>query len=455
MFDTWRSGEAAVIGLGRSGRAVALLLAQRGVRVYASDAGRAPSLGDAVDALRARGIDAEGGTHDLARIARATVVVVSPGVPPNAPPLAAARAAGVPIVSEIEVALQALPHTRVIATTGTNGKTTTTALIAHLLKGMGLDAVAAGNIGTPLATFALREKPPAWVALEISSFQLHDTPSLAPDVGVLTTLSPDHLDRYERVEAYYADKARLFANATPASRWVSTADVAAVRAMVAGVPGTHGTFSVTARDADAWYDRDVRELIVQHEVLLERDQLPLLGDHNVANALCAALAVTLADAAHTTPTARAQMAAALRSFSALTHRLEPVGEFGGVLWINDSKATNLDSTAVAVAGMTRPTILLLGGRHKGAPYHGLADVLRGRVKLVLAYGEAAPIIEADLAGIVPVERCGSAFPSVIARARALADPGDVVLLSPACSSFDMFDNYEVRGAEFRRLAAPR
>jgi UDP-N-acetylmuramoylalanine--D-glutamate ligase len=145
----------------------------------------------------------------------------------------------------------------------------------------------------------------------------------------------------------------------------------------------------------------------------------------------------------------------LRSFRALAHRLEPVGEYAGVQWINDSKATNVDSTRVAIDGMTRPTVLLLGGRHKGTPYSSLADVIRPHVKVVLAFGEAAAIVEQDLARVVPVERCGSSFESVIARARALAVPGDAVLLSPACSSYDMFDNYEVRGAEFRRLAAPR
>jgi UDP-N-acetylmuramoylalanine--D-glutamate ligase len=455
MADAWRAGEAAVLGLGRSGRAAALLLAKQGRPVYASDAGRTPAVDEAAAALAASGIDAQAGGHDLDRIARAAVVVVSPGIPPEAAPLAAARAAGVPIVSEIEVALRAMPDAAVIAITGTNGKTTTTALVAQLLQALGHDAVAAGNIGTPLATFALRERPPAWVALEISSFQLHDTPSIAPRVGVLTALAPDHLDRYPDVATYYADKARLFANATPASRWVHTLDNADVRAMVAGVPGQHATFSVSARDADAWYDRDVDELIVQHEVLLRRAELPLLGDHNVANALAAALAVTIADPAHAHPDVPARLAGGLRGFRALAHRLEPVGEAGGVLWINDSKATNLDSTRVAIAGMTRPTVLLLGGRHKGTSYATLADLLPGPVKVVLAYGEAAPLIEADLAGLVPVERGPADFASVVARARALAEPGDAVLLSPACSSYDMFEHYEARGAEFRRLALPR
>ncbi len=455
MFDTWSGREAAVIGLGRSGRAAALLLAQHGVDVYASDSGSTPALADSAAAIATAGIATQVGGHDLARIARACVLVVSPGVPPDAPPLTAARAAGVAIVSELDLALTALPEAAIIAVTGTNGKSTTTALIAHLLRALGHDAVAAGNIGIPLSTFARRPTPPAWFALEVSSFQLHDTQRLAPRVGVLTTLSPDHLDRYDSLEAYHADKARLFQHATPASRWVSNADQPAVRAMVAGVAGTHATFSTEARDADAWFDRDVGELIVDHEVLLPRHELALLGDHNVANVFAAALAVTRADPGHAHPSARARLADAVRSFTALTHRLEPVGEVDGVLWINDSKATNVDSATVAVAGMQRPTILLLGGRHKGSSYRALAPVLAPWVRQVVAFGEAAPLIEADLAGLVPVERCEGGFASVIARARALAQRGDAVLLSPACSSFDMFENYEVRGAEFRRLVLPR
>jgi UDP-N-acetylmuramoylalanine--D-glutamate ligase len=187
--------------------------------------------------------------------------------------------------------------------------------------------------------------------------------------------------------------------------------------------------------------------------LLPRRELTLFGDHNVANALAASLAVMVADEAYRTPAARKKIADGLRSFRALKHRLEVAGEFGGVLWINDSKATNVSSTLVAVEGMTRPTILLLGGRHKGEPYTSLAPAIKRTCKMVLAYGESAPIVEQDLNGLVPLERLGSDFAQVIARARALATAGDAVLLSPACSSYDMFKNYEERGATFKRLAA--
>jgi UDP-N-acetylmuramoylalanine--D-glutamate ligase len=448
-----RDGEVAVIGLGRSGRAAALLLAQQGIRVYASDGGSKGDVVEAAAALAQRGIATQAGGHDLDRIARAALVVVSPGVAPTAPALVAAHNARVPVVSEVEVALGALPDAKIIAVTGTNGKTTTTALIAHLLTALGHDAVAAGNIGTPLAAFAQRPHPPGWFALEMSSFQLHDTPGLAPAVGVLTNLTPDHLDRYASVAEYYADKALLFENAAAPSLWVWNADSDPVREMTANVPGEHRTFSVVRRDTDGWYDRESGTLMLHGTPLVPRAELSLLGDHNVANALAASLAVAAVDPAHRTEEARARIADGLRSFRALAHRLEIVGEYAGVQWINDSKATNVDSARVAIAGMSRPTVLLLGGRHKGEPYTSLAEAIRQHVRIVLAYGEAAAQVQADLAGVVPVERLGSSFEQVMARARALAARGDAVLLSPACSSYDMFDNYEVRGAEFRRLAA--
>jgi len=335
-------------------------------------------------------------------------------------------------VSEIEIALRLLPRTRYVAVTGTNGKTTTTAMVGHLLRAVGRDAIDAGNIGTALSEVALADHHPEWIALEMSSFQLHDTPGMSPAVGVLTNLSPDHLDRYASVEEYYADKALLFRNAGPESRWVVNGDDPEVARMSAGVVGRRYRFSLADAEADGWYrtgDGRPPELVVLGRPLIRRDELRLFGDHNVANALAASLAVMVADPAHREE--RERLADGLRSFRALAHRLEAAGEFGGVLWINDSKATNVSSALVAVHGMTRPTILLLGGRHKGEPYTALAEPLRRVGKRVLAYGESAPIIERDLGNLVPLERLGSNFEEVIARARALAEPGDVVLLSPA------------------------
>jgi len=451
-----QAGEVAVIGLGASGMAAARLLVRAGARVYVSDAGRGGRVQQAASTLRAEGIDAEAGRHDLERIARAGTVVGSPGEPPTAPPVAAAHARGISVVSEVALALRALPALSYIATTGTNGKTTVTALIGHLLRAVGEDAVEAGNIGTPLAEIAMRPTPPGWASLELSSFQLHDTPSVAPTVAVLTNLSPDHLDRYDSLDAYYGDKMRVFVNATAASVRVVNSDDPEVMRRSAGFPGRALRFSLSDAFAEAWYDRGHDRLMLAGAPLLARADLHLLGDHNVANALCAALAVWAADAAHQTATARAQLAEGLRTFRAIPHRVEPVGEVDGVLWVNDSKATNVGAARVALEGMTRPVILLLGGRHKGEPYTGLLEGIRAHGKAVLAYGEAAEQVVADLGAHlpthVPVERLGSSFEDVIARARALAVPGDVVLLAPACSSYDMFTDYLHRGETFRRLA---
>jgi UDP-N-acetylmuramoylalanine--D-glutamate ligase len=461
IFRGRPAGEIAVIGLGKSGRAVAELLARDGHRVYASDAGGGDAARASAETLATLGVDVQVGAHDLARVAAAALVVASPGVPPDAPPLAAAKRAGVPVVGEIEVALHYLPGLRTIAVTGTNGKTTTTALIGHLMRALGRDAIDAGNIGTPLADLALRDRPPQWAALELSSFQLHDTPSIDPTVGVVTNLSPDHLDRYASLDDYFADKARLFANAHAGSRWVLNADDAEVltlhrRVGLDRLAGTALAFSVRDDErAEFSFDRASNALVFRRDPFLGRQELPLLGDHNVANALAATAAVWAAVGRDGPDAADfwARVADALRGFRALKHRMEPVGTYGGVTWINDSKATNVSSTLVAVQGMTRPYVLLLGGRHKGEPYTGLAEPFRRHGKVVLAYGEAAPEVEHDLAALVRVERAGSDFAEVMARARALTEPGDAVLLSPACSSFDMFRNYEERGAEFRRLAA--
>ncbi len=445
-------GEIAVLGLGRSGVAAAELLHRHGARVYASDAGTGDALRAAAASLSALGVSAEVGKHDLERITRSAALVVSPGVPPQAAPLVAARSAGVTVISEVELALQAMPGVPCIAVTGTNGKTTVTALIAHLLRAMGHAAVEAGNIGTPLSAVALGATRPAWVSLELSSFQLHDTPSVAPVVAVLTNLAPDHLDRYDSLEAYYADKALLFKNATATSvRVVNAEDPDSLR-LTAGVPGIARSFSVDGARADAAYDAATQTLMLDGSPLLERALWPLLGAHNVANALAAALAVWQALPTERTTAGRARLAGGLRSFRALPHRLEPIGERDGVLWVNDSKATNVGAARVAIAAMERPTILLLGGRHKGEPYTGLLDAIAGKVRTVLAFGEASSKVKADLQGRVAVEECGSSFSSVIARAREIARPGDVVLLAPACSSYDMFTNYEERGAAFRQLA---
>ena len=449
--EAWRHGEVAVIGLARSGDAASRLLRARHATVYASDSAKTPEVESIASALRTSGVDAQTGGHDLARIARAALVVTSPGISPDAPPIMAARRAGVPVISELELGLSVLKGIRYVAVTGTNGKSTVTSMVGHLLRSLGHDAVVAGNIGTPICQVAMQAHQPAWFALEVSSYQLHDTPSIAPAVGVLTNLSPDHLDRYADVESYYRDKSLLFRNATSSSRWVVNADDSAALGMARVASGELLRFSGEGRFCDAFYDRQHGSLIVLDEPLLSRAELPLLGDHNVGNALAAALAVMSADEAHTSINARKRIAAGLRTMAPLHHRLETVADTNGVLWVNDSKATNVAAAKVGISAMTRPTVLLLGGRHAGEPYTELAEPIRKRCKAVLAFGESAEIIQQDLGGVAPILRLGASFPEVVSRARELAAPGDCVLLSPACKSFDMFTNYEDRGRTFARL----
>jgi UDP-N-acetylmuramoylalanine--D-glutamate ligase len=449
-FARWRASgrEAAVIGLGKSGVAAALLLRREGLRVYASDGAQDLTKTAGAEAplierrLRDAGIDFQLGGHDLERIGRAGVCVVSPGVPPGAPPLQAARDAGVPVVSELDVGYAGLPGVRFAVITGTNGKTTTTALTGHLLQAAGFRTVTAGNIGTPLARVALDGARPEWVALEVSSFQLHDTFDLVPAIGAMTNLAPDHLDRYASLEEYYADKDRLYRNANAASCWVTNGDDPEVERRASGRRGDRLRFRLAAR-ADGWYDREARRLRLADQELLPRERFPLLGDHNVANALCAALIATRAGGEPE------RIAEGLASFRALPHRMEPVAEVNGVLWINDSKATNVASTMVAVQAMERPFVLLLGGRHKGEPYTALAEPAAARCRGVIAYGESRDIVVHDLESRLPVIKKGSDFAEVLAAAAALVRPGEAVLLSPACSSYDMFRNYEDRGAQFR------
>lgn len=446
-FERWRVGgrEVAVIGLGRSGVAAGRLLRREGIPVYASDSATRPdkSVGEAgLAALRESGAEVQLGGHDLERIGRAGLCVVSPGVPPGAAPLGAARKARVSVISELDVGYAALAGVRFAVITGTNGKTTTTALTAHLLRAAGIRSLAAGNIGQPLAQVALDGDRLEWIVLEVSSFQLHDTYELVPSIGATTNLAPDHLDRYATLEEYFADKDLLYRNASPASCWVLNADDVEVRRRAAGRPGTALEFS-TGRRADAWYDRELRQLMLGDTPLLRRDQLALFGDHNVANALCAALIARQAGAG------LSAVAAGLVSFRALPHRMEPIREVGGVLWINDSKATNVSSTLVAVEALERPFVLLLGGRHKGEPYTALGRAAGTRCRGVIAYGESRDLVVNDLASLVPVVGAGTDFAEVLRQARAMARPGDAVLLSPACSSYDMFSNYEDRGAQFR------
>jgi UDP-N-acetylmuramoylalanine--D-glutamate ligase len=444
-----RLRKIAVLGLARSGRAAAELALAKGIEVYASDASKNDDLQNVARELGSLGADVELGGSDVNKLANVDAVVVSPGIPPKAPPLNDPRLARVQRISEIEFAFRFL-SARVIAITGTNGKSTTTALVGHLLNNGGISAVVAGNIGNALSNVALLDKQPTWAVVEVSSFQLADIVDFAPNIGALLNLAPDHLDRYDSVESYYADKQRLFTHSSIDTIWVLNGDDPAVMDLARDAEGrkllfrTNGALEEGEHGA---FISDEGQLTLKVDALNMRlvhvNALPLLGRHNQANALAAALI------AIGTGIPLPSLCDGLRSFRGLPHRLQVVGEVNGVQWINDSKATNVASATVALQSMTRPTVLLLGGRHKGEPYTALLPHMQS-VKKVLAYGEAAPVIAGDLEGNVDVEYVQGTFDDVMTRAASLATSGDAVLLSPACSSFDMFRNYEERGDAFVR-----
>lgn len=446
----------AVIGLGASGVAAARLAVEKGGDVYVSDT----RTNDAVAArgadLRAMGVAVELGGHDVDRMAGAGIVVASPGIPRDAPVLRALAERGVRWISEPELAARFYTGS-LIAITGTNGKTTTTLLVEHLLRASGIAAAAGGNVGGGLAPPASQlagAEQPDWIVLEMSSFQLAGADAFRPDIGVVTNLSPDHLDRYGSVADYYADKARLFHNADESSMWVLPTGDPEVEELVGAAPGRRFRFG--GPDGDAFVDDGVMTLrpLGDIEPLIPVEDFPLLGAHNVTNALAAALTARLAGAAP------GGIAAGLGSARALPHRLEPVRDDGGVLWVNDSKATNVAATKSALRSLDRPVVLLLGGKDKGEDFSALVPAMVGRVRCVLVYGAVAERAADELSsalrertpGAVVVERVEGGLDSVVARAAEVAREGDAILLSPACSSYDMYESYEDRGRHFTELA---
>ncbi len=458
MKEERDTNKVAVIGLGASGDAAARLALLKGAKVHVTDANSEDPVAARGTALRDLGAEVRLGGHDIEAIASADTVVVSPGIPPRAPVLAALRARGVAWVSEPEFACRFISSPLTIVT-GTNGKTTTAALCAHLLREAGVDVALGGNIGgglgPPASTLAATDPAADRIVLELSSFQLADIRDLTPDVGVMTNLGVDHMDRYATVADYHRDKRRLFEAGDGNTTWVVNGDDPAVLAMAGGVPGTHLAFSTETTQTPGAFlsggdlmldcgDRDgPRRVAASCDVRL-------LGRHNLANALAALLAAAASGGGSATAPA------ALRSFPPLPHRLEPVGTFGGVLWVNDSKATNVAAAASALASLDGPIVMLVGGTDKGEDFGGLVPATRGRVHTVVVYGSAGARAGAEIGaavgGGVVVRRIEGDFEEVVAAGRAAARPGDTVLLAPACSSFDMFANYQARGDAFRTLA---
>jgi UDP-N-acetylmuramoylalanine--D-glutamate ligase len=437
-----------VVGLAKSGVAAARLLRTAGADVTGLDAKPVATLGREAAGLADLGVRLIGGGNDTASaLAGADLVVVSPGVPLDGAQLAPAHARRVPIIGELELGWRAM-EADTTAITGTNGKTTTTALIGAVLAQQPRPVLVAGNIGTPLCANALSFPADGLVVCEVSSFQLETAETFQPRVAVVLNVTPDHLDRHGTFAAYVDAKARIFANQGPSDCAVLNADDEATRALG---PRAHAPVVWFSRQRELAHGVFVRggwivaRLNGHVEEICPLSEIFLRGQHNVENVLAATACALW------TGLAPAALRAAIARFRGVAHRIEWVRELKGVQYFNDSKGTNVASTLRALESFSERILLIAGGKGKGQAWEPLADAARGRVAHALLIGEDAPKIGAALAAAtIPVTQCRS-LQEAVDRARALAAPGDVVLLSPACASFDMFDNFEHRGDVFKKL----
>ncbi|MBX7245098.1 MAG: UDP-N-acetylmuramoyl-L-alanine--D-glutamate ligase [Candidatus Sumerlaeaceae bacterium] len=440
-----------VFGSGRSGLAAAKLLKRHGASVAVADEKPVdPNSPAAVELAEADILLFSGESSSKAFEGR-DVIVLSPGIPRYHPRVGRALSGGLRVIGEIELASAFVPEdSRVIAITGTNGKTTTTAWISHLLTQAGFDAPAVGNIGASWSESVdqPRTDPGNTIfVVETSSFQLESVEDLHPNIALLTNLAPDHLDRYSNYGEYVAAKKHILRNLTPDDAFLwnsdntdsrtffSTANTRTFCFSASGDTGMPGAFM----SGDILCVRDENEVATE---LLGSDDLPLPGQHNLENALATALAATLAGAPIEA------IREGLRTFRGVEHRIEFCGEKNGVRYYNDSKATNIDSLEKALKSFRAPVILIAGGRHKGTSYDVLKELVGERVKRVLAIGEAAQLMEESWSAVTSVVRARN-MEDAVRQACATSESGDVVLLSPACSSYDMYNNYEERGRDFK------
>jgi UDP-N-acetylmuramoylalanine--D-glutamate ligase len=434
-----------VVGAARSGVAAAELLVERGARVTLTDV--KPAIDDEA-ALRARGVALELGGHREETLRRADLIVLSPGVPPQQPVLDAARAAGVPVIGEVELASRWL-RGRLVAITGTKGKSTTTTLTGRMLQSGGLRALVGGNIGLALSAQVADSTPDTIHVVEVSSFQLESTETFHPWIAALLNFSPDHLDRHASVEEYAAAKRRIFANQTAGDWAVLNADDAPALALERHVRARKFRFSLRADLRGAPEGVVLAGDLIVHRTsegdvpLVPLASVRLIGRHLLSDVLAAASIARIAGVA---PEA---MARAVEGFPGLEHALEPVGEVRGVRFVNDSKATNIASARLAIESFERGLVVILGGRFKGGSFRDLRGPLAARADAVIAIGEAAPLVSEALEGAVAVRRAGS-FGDAVRAAFASAGPGGTVLLAPACASFDMFRDSAERGRVFKQ-----
>lgn len=430
-------GPWLVVGLERSGAACARALWKRGEPVIGVDIGEPPQAA----ALRQEGIEISLKTDGVEELDRARAVVRSPGVPNEAAVLVAARAAGIPIYSELELGWRML-ESPFVAVTGTNGKTTTVELLGEIWRAAGREVCVAGNVGTAVSSLVGEIGPETTVICEASSFQLEDSVAFDPEIAVLLNIEPDHLDRHGDFDCYRRAKLELFA-------FQDDADVAVGSAAMLALAGGSARRVTVDWDGASGAEIELRDGLIcwNGTALLAASEVRLRGAHNLENALCAAAAALSAGIP------AEAVAAALRSFAGVEHRLEELGTSGGVLWVNDSKATNVASTLVALAAFEQPLLLIAGGQAKGQQFVDLAAAAAASVRAAFLIGEDAELIAASFEGAVEWSRCQS-LEEATAAAAASATEGEIVLLSPACASFDQFpDGFEQRGEEFRQIVA--
>jgi UDP-N-acetylmuramoylalanine--D-glutamate ligase len=430
----------AVVGMARSGLGAARLLCSRGFDVWATDSHPSPAL---EGGFRSLGIPCETGGHSVARLMEASEIVVSPGVPPSIEPLARARDAGIPIVSELELACRYLEG-KIAAITGSNGKTTTTALVAHVLDSAGRRVEAGGNIGRPVSDMVAVSTPETTNVIEVSSFQLEGTREFRPDVAVLLNVTPDHLDRHTNFDEYRRAKFRIFRNQRADDVAILNRDDPRTWPPPVGLVARKRLFGRSPQEDGAGLNEGWLE--VDRVPVLPVGEVPLRGAHNLENVLAAML---VADACGIDPDA---VRRAVGAFRPVEHRLETIAKIDGVLYVNDSKATNVDSAVKAVEAFVEPVILIAGGLEKGADFRVLARTFPNRVRGVITLGRAAPKIQ-EAMNLEIGDRIGTRHArdmvEAVSMARELAREGDVVLLAPACASFDMYENFEARGRAFR------
>jgi UDP-N-acetylmuramoylalanine--D-glutamate ligase len=434
-----------VFGAGSSGLAVARLLKRNGALVFVSEKKSETDAGEAAAFLSSAGIEAEFGFHSL-RALGADWIVVSPGIPISTPPLKEAGKRGIPIFGELETASW-FCDAPIVAVTGSNGKSTTTALLGEIFKASGKKTAVAGNIGRPFSEDAESLTPDGVAVLEVSSFQLETIRTFHPKAALFLNLTQDHLNRHGSLDVYGKIKARIFENQDPGDWLILNGRDERVTALSEGAKGKKSFFGIDKPGQDCGIVRNgklVVRLDGREEILLDADDLGIRGEHNAANALAASLACRRMGIGSDV------MAEVLRSFRGLPHRLEFVRELEGVSYVNDSKATNVDSVWYALNSFDRPIVLIAGGRDKDSDFTALRERISDKVRCIVLIGEAADKMEKAFKGTRPMVRAKS-FVEAVRLARKQSERGDVVLLSPACASFDMFHNFEDRGDQFRAM----